>query len=54
MLERIVFTEEVWTAAIGGRDIPAHKDRSIAALQARLTVVQPQFVRALLEFLAEG
>ena len=43
MLERIVFTKEVWTAAIGGRDIPPRDDRSIAALQARLTLVQPQF-----------
>jgi AraC-like DNA-binding protein len=43
MLERIVFTMEVWTAAIGGRDIPSHKDRSIAALQTRLAEVQPQF-----------
>ncbi len=43
MLERIVFTKEVWTAAIGGRDIPPRDDRSIAALQARLAVVQPQF-----------
>lgn len=43
MLERIVFTKEVWTAAIGGRDIPPRDERSIAALQARLTAVQPQF-----------
>jgi hypothetical protein len=43
MLERIVFTKEVWTAAIGGRDIPSRDARSIAALQARLAVVQPQF-----------
>lgn len=43
MLERLVFTMEVWTAAIGGRDIPPRDDRSIAALQARLAVVQPQF-----------
>lgn len=43
MLERIVFTIEVWTAAIGGREIPTHKDRSIAALQKRLAEVQPQF-----------
>jgi hypothetical protein len=35
MLERIVFTKEVWTAAIGGRDIPPRDQRSIAALQAR-------------------
>lgn len=43
MLERIVFTKEVWTAAIGGRDVPARDARSIAALQTRLAVVQPQF-----------
>jgi AraC family transcriptional regulator len=44
MLERIVFTKEVWTAAIGGRDIPPRDQCSIPALQARLAVVQPQFV----------
>lgn len=43
MLERIVFTQEVWTAAIGGRDVPAPGERSIAALQARLAAVHPQF-----------
>jgi hypothetical protein len=43
MLERIVFTKEVWTAAIGRRDIPPRDQRSIAALQARLAAVQPQF-----------
>ncbi len=43
MLERIVFTKEVWTAAIGGRDIPPREARSIAALQTRLAAVQPQF-----------
>jgi hypothetical protein len=43
MLERIVFTKEVWTAAIGGRDIPPRDQRSIEALQARLAVVEPQF-----------
>ncbi|MEO7274065.1 MAG: hypothetical protein ABI211_18865 [Vicinamibacterales bacterium] len=36
-------TKEVWTAAIGGRDIPPRDHRGIAALQARLTAVQPQF-----------
>jgi hypothetical protein len=44
MLERIVYTKEVWTAAIGGRDAPPRDQRSIAALQARLAAVQPQFV----------
>jgi AraC-like DNA-binding protein len=43
MLERIVFTKEVWTAAIGGRDIPPRGQRSIPELQARLSAVQPQF-----------
>ena len=43
MLERIVFTKEVWTAAIGGRDIPPRDQRSIAALKTRLSAVQPQF-----------
>jgi AraC-like DNA-binding protein len=43
MLERIIFTKEVWTAAIGGRDIPSRNERSIAALQARLAAVEPQF-----------
>jgi AraC family transcriptional regulator len=43
MLERIVFTKEVWTAAIGGRDIPPRDHRSIGDLQARAAAVQPQF-----------
>lgn len=43
ILERIVFTKEVWTAAIGGEDIPPRDECSIAALQARLTAVQPRF-----------
>jgi AraC family transcriptional regulator len=43
MLERIVFTKEVWTAAIGGRDIPPRDQRTIPDLQARLAAVEPQF-----------
>ncbi|HET9626675.1 MAG TPA: AraC family transcriptional regulator [Kofleriaceae bacterium] len=43
MLERIIFTKEVWTAAIGGRDIPPRDARGIADLQARLATVEPQF-----------
>jgi len=34
----------VWTAAIGGRDIPPRDACGIAALQTRLAVVQPQFM----------
>jgi AraC family transcriptional regulator len=43
MLERIIFTKEVWTAAIGGRDVPPRERRSMVDLQARLAAVQPQF-----------
>ena len=43
MLERIVFTKEVWTAAVGGREIPARDKRSVADLKARLAAVEPQF-----------
>jgi AraC-like DNA-binding protein len=43
MLERIIFTKEVWTAAVGGRDIPPRDARRIADLQARLAAVEPQF-----------
>jgi AraC family transcriptional regulator len=43
MLDRIVFTKEVWTAAIAGREFPTDRDRSIAGLEARLAAVQPQF-----------
>ena len=43
MLDRIVFTKEVWTAAIAGREFPTDRDHSIAGQQARLAAVQPQF-----------
>jgi AraC family transcriptional regulator len=43
MLDRIVYTKEVWTAAIAGRDFPTDRDRSIAGQRARLAAVQPQF-----------
>lgn len=43
MLERVVFTKEVWTAAIAGREFPTARDRSIAGQRARLAAVQPQF-----------
>src|SRR5580765_5991212 len=43
MPERIVFTKAVWTAAIGGRDIPPRAEPSIAALQTRLPAVPPPF-----------
>jgi AraC-like DNA-binding protein len=43
MLDRLVFTKEVWTAAIAGREFPTDRDLSIAGQQARLAAVQPQF-----------
>jgi AraC-like DNA-binding protein len=43
MLDRTVFTKEVWTAAIAGRDFPTDRDCSITGQQARLAAVQPQF-----------
>jgi AraC-like DNA-binding protein len=42
MLERIIFTQEVWTAAIAGREIPPRDARRIPDLQARLAAVAPQ------------
>ncbi|HEX3758338.1 MAG TPA: AraC family transcriptional regulator [Kofleriaceae bacterium] len=53
MLDRIVFTKEVWTAAIAGREFPTDRDRSIAGQQARLAAVQPQFT-ALVRRIRDG
>ncbi len=43
ILDRLVFTKEVWTAAIGGREFSMERDKSIAGQTARLAAVQPQF-----------
>jgi hypothetical protein len=43
MLDRVIFTKEVWTAAIGGREFATERDLSIKGQQARLAAVQPQF-----------
>jgi AraC family transcriptional regulator len=43
MLDRLVYTKEVWTAAISGRELPTNRVLDIAGLQARLSAVQPQF-----------
>lgn len=45
MLERIVFTKEVWTAAMAGGEVPSREERSISALMARLARVQPPFAK---------
>ncbi len=38
MLERLVWTKEVWTAAIAGRDFPTRGESDIAGLRARLEI----------------
>nr|WP_055504523.1 AraC family transcriptional regulator [Nonomuraea pusilla] len=35
MLDRLVWTKEVWSAAIAGRDLPAGGDRSLEGLRSR-------------------
>ena len=54
MLERIVFTKEVWTAAMAGRDVPPRDARRIADLQARLAAVQPPFAALVRRFRDRG
>jgi len=44
MLDRLVWTKEVWTAAIGGRDLPDGSDRSIDGLRARLAAAGEEFL----------
>jgi hypothetical protein len=43
MLDRIVFTKEVWVAAIAGQQFPTERDRSVAGMQARVAAVHAQF-----------
>ncbi len=54
MLERIVFTKEVWTAAMAGHDVPPRDARRIADLQARLAAVQPPFAALVRRFRDRG
>lgn len=44
MLDKLVWTKEVWTAAIGGRDYPDARDRSMAGLRRRYDAVGEQFL----------
>jgi AraC family transcriptional regulator len=44
MLDRLVWTKEVWTAAIAGRDFPDGADRSIEGLRTRLASAGEEFV----------
>lgn len=45
MLDRLVWTKEVWTAAIAGRELPAKGDRGLAALTSRFAVAGEEFCR---------
>ena len=44
MLDRVVGTKEIWTAAIAGRPNPGDGDASIEGLCARLESAGPEFV----------
>lgn len=48
MLDRLVWTKEVWSAAIAGRDLPAEGDRSPSGLRARWERASTDF-RALVQ-----
>lgn len=43
MLDRIIFTHEVWAAAVAGRPFETERDKTIAGMQARLAAIHPQF-----------
>jgi AraC family transcriptional regulator len=44
MLDKLVWTKEVWTAAIGGRDYPNARDKTMAGLRRRHEAVARQFL----------
>lgn len=55
LLERIVFTKEVWAAAIGGGEMPGEDtDKSAAGLLARFDKIDKQFENALREVHRRG
>lgn len=43
MLDRLIFTKEVWTAAIAGQLAPTARPTGVVEMQARLATVQPTF-----------
>jgi AraC family transcriptional regulator len=49
LLDRIVFTKEVWTAALGGRELLPSPDRSVPGMLARFDAVDAEFNRFLRE-----
>jgi AraC-like DNA-binding protein len=44
MLDKLVWTKEVWTAAIAGGDFPDGSDRSLAGLRARFETAGDEFL----------
>jgi AraC family transcriptional regulator len=45
ILNRLVFTKEVWTAALKGAECPEPEDTSLSGLRGRLEAVDPEFLR---------
>jgi AraC-like DNA-binding protein/uncharacterized damage-inducible protein DinB len=45
ILNRLVFTKEVWTAALKGTECPEPEDSSLSGLRGRLEAVDPEFLR---------
>jgi AraC family transcriptional regulator len=45
ILSRLVFTKEVWTAALKGAECPEPVDSSLSGLRGRLEAVDPEFLR---------
>jgi AraC family transcriptional regulator len=54
LLERVVFTKEIWTAALAGRELPSSGDQTMAGMLARLEAVDREFERILREVRDEG
>jgi AraC-like DNA-binding protein len=54
MLSRLVFTKEMWSAAIGGYEFEEDDDASIDGLRRRLAVAGPEFGRLVREIRERG
>jgi AraC family transcriptional regulator len=46
MLDRLIWTKEMWTAAIDGRELPAQREPTIRGLSERLEEAGPAFIAA--------
>ena len=54
LLGRLVFTKEMWSAAIDGRAVPAGDDESVAGLRRRFTAAAADFRRVVTDVRAKG